>query len=63
MGAIRDWLDETGETWHKMSASGGGVPSSLTDVKSRRLNTCFHRQYGRYPQTEYEFQQWLRNNW
>ena len=52
MGLIRDWLNETGETWHSMAASGGGVPPSLTDEQRRRLNTFFHRQYGRSPETE-----------
>ncbi len=42
---------------------GGGAPGSLTEDQRRKLMRFFHQQYGRYPQSEYEFQQWLRDNW
>ncbi len=35
----------------------------LTEQQRRMLMKFFHQQYGRYPQSEYEFQQWLCNNW
>jgi hypothetical protein len=41
----------------------GGMPSSLTEHQRQMLNRFFHQQYGRYPLTEFEFQQWLRDNW
>lgn len=77
MGMIRNMLNETGEMWHRMAAgdprafmglpsSGtgdGGPPSSLTAQQRQTLMQCFHRQYGCYPQSDYQFQQWLRYHW
>jgi hypothetical protein len=51
---------------HTGTGSGtgpGGPPGSLTDHQRQMLMRFFHQQYGRYPQSEYEFQQWLRDNW
>lgn len=42
---------------------GSGPPGSLTEHQRQMLMKFFHQQYGRYPQSEYEFQQWLRDNW
>ena len=53
----------TGTGTGSSGTGDGGAPGSLTEHQRRMLNTFFHRQYGRYPQTEYEFQQWLRANW
>lgn len=38
-------------------------PNALTEKQRQMLNRFFHQQYGRYPISEYEFQQWLRDNW
>ena len=70
MGQIR-------EQWKRMATEGGdwktwiGIPKSppatppqpLTEKERQMLNTWFHDDYGRYPVSDYEFQQWLRDNW
>ncbi len=48
------------------SGTGHGTTpegSVLTERQRDKLNEFFHNKYGRYPVTEYEFQQWLRANW
>ena len=79
MGLIKSWLDEMGDMWGRMAegdpdafigqparpGGGKGPPpaNSLTENQRRMLMRFFHQQYGRYPQSEFEFQQWLRDNW
>ena len=43
----------------------GSTPdgSVLTEHQRQMLTRFFHQHYGRYPVTEFEFQQWLRVNW
>ena len=41
----------------------GGPPDSLTEEQKRKLMKFFHEHYGRYPLSDYEFRQWLRDNW
>lgn len=76
MGEIRDmWrrmsagdpsafmgLPEKTGTGHS-GTGDGGPPDSLTAHQRDKLMQFFHQQYGRYPQSEYEFQQWLKHNW
>jgi hypothetical protein len=48
---------------------GGGTgpgcppPESLTKQQRFKLEEFFHKEYGRFPASEYEFQQWLKHNW
>lgn len=37
--------------------------SVLTEHQRQMLMRFFHQHYDRYPVTEFEFQQWLRDNW
>lgn len=49
-----------------MTGTGPGTPPSterLTDRQRQMLMRFFHDHYGRYPVSEFEFQQWLRDNW
>lgn len=39
------------------------TPGALTQHQKKMLKKFFHDQYGRYPLTEFEFQQWLEDNW
>lgn len=55
-------VPESGEgtgTGHVSTPDG----SVLTADQRQMLNRFFHQHYGRYPVTEFEFQQWLRDNW
>jgi hypothetical protein len=78
MGLIKSWIREMGDTWDGMArgeasafmgvpkfGTGTGTPdgSVLTEHQSQMLMRFFHKQYGRYPITEFEFRQWLRDNW
>lgn len=49
----------------KTGTGSGATPdgSVLTEAQHRMLTRVFHESYGRYPLSEYEFQQWLRDNW
>lgn len=53
----RDLSTPDGNDW--------GTPDGdvLTERQLARLMEFFHQQYGRYPLTAFEFQQWLRANW
>ena len=35
----------------------------LTEHQEQMLMRFFHQHYGRYPVSQFEFQQWLRDNW
>lgn len=37
--------------------------NALSVRQKKMLRNFFHEQYGRYPLTEFEFQQWLEDNW
>lgn len=41
----------------------GDTPPVLNEHQRKLLERCFHAQYGRFPQSEYEFERWLKNNW
>jgi hypothetical protein len=41
----------------------GGPPENPTGQLRFRLEELFQREYGRFPASEYEFQQWLKHNW
>ena len=51
-----------GGTGHR-GTGDGGPPTSMTAHQRQMLNRFFHQQYGRYPVSDYEFQQWLRDHW
>jgi hypothetical protein len=38
-------------------------PETLTERQRFKLEEFFHKDYGRFPATEDEFQTWLRHNW
>ena len=64
-----------GDTWRRMAAGDPtvwlGLPepdrppdvASLTEEQRRHLEDFFHKEHGRYPASEYEFETWLRHNW
>ncbi len=53
------------ETTKGTGTGDGTTPDGrvLTERQRQALRKFFHDQYGRYPLTEYEFQQWLQDNW
>jgi hypothetical protein len=52
-----------GSTGTGPGSTGSGTGSDLSERQRQTLSRLFHQHYGRYPQTEYEFQAWLRDNW
>jgi hypothetical protein len=59
-GAFYGVPGDTGTGDGNIKGTGDG---SLTKEQEQKLMRFFHQQYGRYPQTEFEFQNWLRDNW
>ena len=54
------WFEQVGQgQW----PGAGGPPQSLTEEQQRMFMRWFHEDYGRYPVSEYEFRQWLHENW
>jgi hypothetical protein len=47
------------------TGTGASTPEGnvLTERERQMLMRFFHEQYGRYPVTDFEFQNWLRDNW
>jgi hypothetical protein len=43
----------------------GSTPDGIPMTQGQRqiLNQLFHDQYGRFPISEHEFQQWLQASW
>ncbi len=41
----------------------GTPPNSLTQHEREILEKFYHQQYGHYPESEYQFQTWLKHNW
>ena len=43
----------------------GTTPEGIEMTAGQRqiLDRLFHDQYGRFPQSEYEFQTWLQSSW
>jgi len=54
-----------GRTLSTPDGSVWGTPdgNALNERQLLKLMEFFHQQYGRYPLTAFEFQQWLRANW
>jgi hypothetical protein len=52
-------------TEEQIGTGHGSLPdgSILTEYQRQKLMRFFHERYGRYPLTEFEFDQWLRDNW
>lgn len=52
-------------TGHQGDLPNTGHPGSgtLTPHQKKLLLQLFHQQYGRYPLTEFEYEQWLAANW
>ena len=48
---------------HQGGTPGTGHPNTLTAQQKKMLMQLFHQQYGRYPLTEFEYDQWLAANW
>lgn len=36
---------------------------AITPAQEEKLMEFYHKQYGEYPASAYQFQQWLRKNW
>ncbi len=45
------------------TGSSGTGHTALTPHQRKMLLQLFHQQYGRYPLTEFEYDQWLEANW
>jgi hypothetical protein len=56
-------------TGHPNTGHQGGQPNTgqpgamLTPQQKKMLLQLFHQQYGRFPLTEFEYDQWLAANW
>ncbi|HXU34245.1 MAG TPA: hypothetical protein VN851_27040 [Thermoanaerobaculia bacterium] len=56
-------------TGHLGGQPGTGSPNTghpggtLTAPQKKMLMQLFHQQYGRYPVSEFEYDQWLAANW
>lgn len=62
------WSTGTGDGWGPGTGDGNSPVTTpdgrpLTEQQLQMLMRYFHDQYRRYPLTQYEFSQWLRENW